>query len=426
MASVTSIAFVIWRMNWYRLFAAPIDAALKRGWKVECWHDVGTPLPMRPLDEPRVEKVPTYRSGRPVIREFRGHEELNEMIRGHKVDAVIDILAAHESNADIQPGKRSLCVCMEGDCSWSYYIRNDRNVAATDLFALTTPFWFEQALVIMREYQNTPYSLALEQSIREKVRFTGWPQIDQLALIKPSEVRMRLGIPHEQPVVVYLNWVDARSVNSRLALFSAATTKDKMRALIRYPRQFWIWYHSLLSPNLAQVVGVISRFCRHNDAFLLIKKRHRDHVWPCEQKVADREIGDESYYPHSILEVMSIASLCIGYFSFGVREAVGVGVPYLTVDVAGLADYPSWGETGVSMYRRWSGPNGFFNYPGVVWKQTGLEILRDLSRQSLSDFSLDARQRESYFRRYLGTTNEPNSKVFLDEVATLIGRYKMT
>ncbi|MFH0958055.1 MAG: hypothetical protein V1897_05050, partial [Pseudomonadota bacterium] len=126
------------------------------------------------------------------------------------------------------------------------------------------------------------------------------------------------------------------------------------------------------------------------------------------------------------LEVMSIASLCIGYFSFGVREAVGVGVPYLTLDVAGLADYPSFGETGVSMYRRWSGPNGFFNYPGVVWKQTGLEILRDLSRQSLSDFSLDARQRESYFRRYLGTPNEPNSEVFLDEVAALIGRYKVT
>jgi hypothetical protein len=37
------LAFLIYRKNYYRLLAPAVDAALARGWDVECWHDWSHP-----------------------------------------------------------------------------------------------------------------------------------------------------------------------------------------------------------------------------------------------------------------------------------------------------------------------------------------------------------------------------------------------
>ena len=43
--------------------------------------------------------------------------------------------------------------------------------------------------------------------------------------------------------------------------------------------------------------------------------------------VADRQCDDESWYPATILEALSISSLCISFYSAAVTEAVALGVP---------------------------------------------------------------------------------------------------
>jgi hypothetical protein len=288
-----------------------------------------------------------------------------------------------------------------------------------DMFALTTAYWRKQGLSLMKEIKRMPISTELEEEIRAKSVIVGWPQSDQLSLINPADVRRRLGIPEKQPVVVYLNWVDASSVNLRQALFSANSIRKKLVAITQFPFQLPSVLPHLFEPSLDQVGKAIRTFCDRNGAYLLVKCRYRDKVWPIEEQIADRVIYDESYYPHTIHEVMSIASLSMGYFSFAVRESVAARVPYLSLDVVGLADRIAFKES-QPVYRELSKPGNWFNFSGVTDIMNGQKIIHDLSHKSLSDFRIDPTAFEEYYAKYLAVPGVANSETFLDVVQNLI------
>jgi hypothetical protein len=260
----------------------------------------------------------------------------------------------------------------------------------------------------------------MEAEFRRKAIPVGWPQIDQLSLIDPNTVRSRWGIPGGQPVVVYLDWTDASHLSLRLAMFMAPPPLKMAKALVRHHKEWQSLPRLLRERNIRHVTKALRAFCDRNHAYLIVKHRHRERVLPCERQMADRVIADETYYPHTICEVMSIADLSIGYFSWGVRESVAARVPHLVFDVAGLADQPSAREKAPAFARRCSAPGGFMNYAGVVRVMDMEEIVGKLPQMSLSDFRLDERAWAEYYSKYLGIPGVANSDVFLDEVQRLI------
>jgi len=419
-----SIAFIIIRMNWYRVMAPVIDAALRRGWHVECWHDVGTPLPMRPQDFPSIESAPLFSSGSVKFREYCGAVELSGLVGEKLVDVVVNIIApvnAHKVNWPSKPA-RSIYVCLEpSPMDILYNIIEPEALRHVDMFALTTVYWREQGLFLMKEIKRMPVSTEMEEELRAKSIIVGWPQSDQLFLIDPVEVRRRLGIPEKQPVVVYLNWADSSNLNLRMAFFSANSIRKKLGAIAQFPFQLPSVLPYLLEPNLDQVGKAIRAFCDRNGAYLLVKCRHKDKTWPIEERIADRVIYDESYYPHTIHEVMSIASLSMGYFSFAVRESVAARVPYLSLDVAGYADRIVFKES-QPVYRELSQSGNLFNFSGVTYIMNGQKITHDLPNKSLSDFRMDPKAFEEYYAKYLAVPGVVNSEVFLDVVQSLIER----
>ena len=423
-----SIAFIIIRMNWYRVMAPVIDAALRRGWHVECWHDVGTPLPMRSQDFPSIESAPLFSSGSVKFREYRGAVELSGLVGEKLVDVVVNIITpvnAHKVNWPSKPA-RSLYVCLEPSPMDIFYnIIEPEVLRHVDMFALTTAYWREQGLFLMKEIKRIPVSDEMEEELRTKSVIVGWPQIDQLSLIDAVAVRRRLGIPEKQPVVVYLNWVDCSTLNLRMAFFSANSIRKKIGVVVQFISQLPRAVPYLLEPNLDQVGKAIRAFCDRNGAYLLVKCRHRDKAFPIEERIADRVIYDESYYPHTIHEVMSIASLSMGYFSFAVRESVAARVPYLSLDVAGYADRIVFKES-QPVYRELSKPDNLFNFSGVTCIMNGQEIIHDLPHKSLSDFQMNPKAFEEYYAKYLATPGVVNTEAFLDVVQSLIERKRFT
>ena len=416
-----SIAFVIVRMNWYRPFASAIDAALKRGWQVECWHDIGTPMPNRPTDFPSIDKAP-FPASKVTFLEYRGFEGLSQLMSRKLVDIVVNVVPPVGARANNWPQRphRPRYVCLDGSPAESvYYINDPEELRQTDLFAMTTPHWVDSSIQTIKDIQNIYLYNGMEAELRRKCRPVGWPSVDQRMIVDPAEVRHQWGIPERQPVVVYLNWADCRSVGLRPAMFSAASIREKVAALRRHSKEWRSIIKAWGEPGIENIMGAIRAFCDRNNAFLIVKHRHRDVLWPSEIKVADRAIVDESYYPHTIWQVMGIADLVMGYFSFALRESVASKVPYLTLDVAGFADQVYFEKQGPFL-RNLAGEKGFFNFPGVTRIMNESKILRDLPRMLLSDFRMDPKVFEEYYAKYLAVPGMANSELFLDEVQKLV------
>lgn len=416
-----SIAFVIVRTNWYRVFSSSIDAALKRGWRVECWHRVGLGDAGQPMETASIDRSP-FSSSSVIFREYRGFEGLSELMYRKTVDVVVDAGPPVGARIDNWPQKphRPLYICLEGSPMDSMYqLRDMEEIRQVDLFAMSTPYWVESSLRTVKEIRYVTLSSEVESELRKKCKPVGWPSADQRRLIDPIEVRRRWGVPEKQPVVVYLNWLDCSSVGLRAAMFSAISIREKVAALIRHSKEWRSIFKALEEPCIDDIMKAIRAFCDRNNAFLIVKHRHRDNLWPAEIKAADKVIVDESYYPHTIWQVMGIADLVMGYFSFAVRESVASKVPYLALDVAGFADQAYYEKQGPFL-RNLAGEKGFFNFPGVTRIMNDSKILRDLPHMLLSDFCMDPKAFEEYYAKYLAVPGVAYSELFLDEVQKLV------
>jgi hypothetical protein len=418
-SSGPAVAFVIFRMNCYRVMAPAIAAALRRGWRVECWHDVGTPLPGRPFDFPSIERAPRFADGAVTFHEYGGRPGLIAAMRERGVDAMVSVLPALGAHLPEypSPAERPFSVLLEpspGD--WFAQVRHPAELRQVDLYALTTAYWLEHDLGMMRDTLPFEWSAALEAEIREKTSLVGWPQADQRSLIDPVAVRRRWGLAAEQPVLVYFNWPSFGSWNLDIALFGATTAPAALRALIRHRREWRRAPTALRAVNLEETMRSLYRFAARNRALLLVKYRHRDILFRPELRHADLTIADEALYPHSINEVMSIASLSAGYFSFSVRESAAAGVPHLNLDLGGVGDTRWYGERGLPAYRRLAAPGGPWNHPGVTFDVDDTDLRSTLPEAALADFALDPLAGREYRQRFLGPSDRPNAELFLDAV----------
>src|SRR5262249_26370204 len=109
------------------------------------------------------------------------------------------------------------------------------------------------------------------------------------------------------------------------------------------------------------VVRTLREFCDANGAALVVKARGKDPVPRYLVDVAaGRVIYDENDYPATILELMSVASLCVHFFSTVAYEAAYAGVP--SVCVTADADDPDFRPA----LREWfltKAPGSSFSFP---------------------------------------------------------------
>jgi len=82
------IAFIILRKNYYRLLGPAVDEALRRGWRVECWHDWSQPKG-GPKGSEFPNLTPTMVAGVPSVHVFRGSEDLAARFREDPPDLVV-------------------------------------------------------------------------------------------------------------------------------------------------------------------------------------------------------------------------------------------------------------------------------------------------------------------------------------------------
>jgi hypothetical protein len=239
------------------------------------------------------------------------------------------------------------------------------------------------------------------QRLRARFVSVGFAEAEQLKSVDPEAVRARLGLPPGRPLVVYLPfpfqtiWREFwphRVHRHRRPL--------QLANIVLSGRWRWLPY-ALRGWNDPALVRGVRQFCDRSGAALLVKGRLKHPIPRYLARRADLTLYDERHYPATIAEVMSVASLCVHYYSFGLVEAVYAGVPSVCISPSG-EEWPKIRVQKAAVDAFAGAPDSFYNFAGVVHRLTIAEAFTRLPALTLADFRLDPARRGAFLRRFFG------------------------
>ena len=414
MNGATRVTFVVWRKNYYRVMGPVVDAALKRGWDVECWHDYSQAREgMKSSEFP--DAVPTFRWGTPKVVEYRGEGDLVALLNARPPDAVVAITP--------RPAALKTTVRWVGLHYMTNYVHPPEplGIFSSDLVAGYSRFWLERAL----EYFRATGALrdgdaTTEQEIARRFTTVGVPELDQVEAIEPQAVRERLELPAERPVVLFLPYPMMSNPRTFWLRHVYAPTSRVRRAFaVIATRRFEYWRDVLSDRNDRRLVAALRAFCDANDALLIVKSRRKEGRVPrYTRSRADLVLYDPSHYPATILELLSVASLCVHFFSSAVYESVFLGVPSLCI-APSAEDMGLW-RWSRGLYNLREGES--YNVPGASYFMPLPEAFDALPRARFKDFPMDPTSRAHFVRKFLGFDDTRSSERVLDLVGARVAQ----
>lgn len=414
------VAFIVHRLSNYRLLGAVIDCALAEGWRTECWHDYGFPStgPKHYLF-PDIAACPRFRHGRPHVRAYRGPADLVNWLEREDVDAVVSISPLQVNTAGVVPKAYPMWTCLQsGPDTFS---SDSDALEGCDLLALHSPWWLDWGISFRQAVERVTDADALRQRLEPRTRFVGFPESECLGLIDRESVRRRLGLPPGRPVVTVLPF--PQGVGRRAfwpkKVFGEPSRARRLFNIITH-REFGYlpaaWHRS----NDVDVCRALRGFCDRHDACLVVKSRAKTPIPDYLRALADACVYDEAFYPPTILDVLSVASLCVSYYSLGVLESSALGVPHLCVTYD-VEDYLGKDVTPLllTLADTFLNPNrsGVFQFGNVSRALQAHDAIALLQRSTLDDFRLETVTHNAYRSKFLGPDDGRASSRTLDAIA---------
>ncbi|MBI2173954.1 MAG: hypothetical protein HYU33_01995 [Candidatus Omnitrophica bacterium] len=419
------VAFLIVRQNFYRIFGPLIDEALRRGWFVECWHDINQPSSgFKGYLFPSPEAVPVFAHGHPVVKTYHGPATLEKELKAEDFDVVVSIFPplfylGHEPDRQGAPW-----VCMQ-DVSDIFLNGGPEGLLSCAVIAVYSDWWLNKGLHFFKERGWLLPQDSRIEAIRLRTVFTGMPELDQRQHIDPKEVRRRWGIPKGQPVVVYLPFPGAwDSFWVRYLFREPNRFRQSFRMLQhrRFDQWLWVWR----GLNEARVVRALRTFCDRNQAYLIVKSRRKTRIPKEVAAVADRCLYDESYYPATILEVLSIANVCVNFYSAAVLEAAAWSVPSLCIRLPEVEYCDGNEECRARLAHFFNDKEGeSFQFQGVSSVVGIEEMVERFPKEKLASFRIDPQAQRAYLHRFAGGGDELSSARAL-QVLERVAREKKT
>jgi hypothetical protein len=393
-------AILISRTTEYKLFAPIVEAALARGWEVQCWHNYGEARTgAKGYQFPSVDAVPVFRNGRPLVRSFQGPSELRTWLAAQEADAVI---ATGSPQAAGVPAPLPSCTAWVGlQYLFDAFIRGGPDeILACDRVALYSRWWLDWAADYFASAGLVSDRAGFVDAAVARSEFVGLPEMDAAAAVDPEEVRRRWGIPEGQPVVVLFPYPQGvgRAAFWPRQIF-AEPSRVKQLARIAAYRRFEYLPHVWHGWNDRNVLKALRQFCDRNGAYLLIKSRLKTPVPEYAKAIADKWVYDDSYYPATVLEALRIANLSVSFYSSAVFESAWLGVPHLCLTYS-LSDYVD-GDPGFFPRFYTDEEGGPFQFRGVSTAWGTPEALRRLPATALADFAMDDAARRRYVEKFL-------------------------
>lgn len=394
------VAFLIMRSPEYRVYAPVVEAALARGWEVECWHDYGQPQTgLKGYQFPSTDSVPSFKNGRPAVKSYRGKSELRTWLTEMRTDVVIAWETPDAAVGVPLPIPRPFWVGQQYSLD-SFIAYGPGSLLSCDLLTLYSRWWLDWAGRYYEAERAVADGDAYVRELERRTAFVGVPEMDAARSIDPCEVRRRWRIPAAQPVVVLFLFPQGvgRDLFWPKQICAEPSRLKQVTNIVRRGR-FDYWPHVWHGWNDLNVVKAVRRFCDRNGAYLLVKARRKTPVPDYTRALADQCIYDESFYPATVLEALSIASLSVGYYTTSVFESAALGVPHLCVTYT-ASDYN--GSDSSYFPRFYTAEEGSaFQFRGVSTAWSIPETLGRLPTRTLADFTMDPEAHARYVQTFL-------------------------
>lgn len=420
------LVFPILRMNWYRVLATTIDAALAAGHEVECWHFIGGHH--WAANRPDTDRVPRFVHGAPTLFEYDSDPAFLLLLDKQAPDAVCALCDPWSDGVCGRfqaAGQRPLWVTVATNDSFLGMTRPER-MTANSMIVLRTKHEEECILNdhtadfrdlytrmekspglhselhanMIRKRLESPWSKAMLDHFRTHAVITGYPLLDSVMDLDAAAIREKWGLPKSGPVVGCLSSPYGSVLN--LPWEKAFAAKSELRRL--YWNYRWKGLKGMVNPAVCerQVMQALKRFCNRHNAPLVVKLRHSQDATPWMRKLADRIVGEESYYPHSAVELAGIADVMFGFFTTGAPEAIAAGHPFVNLGIPGY-NREDWERT-ASMFV------GMFDHPGVAWTVEADTWIRQADSLPMNAFQLNPDEHRLYADKFCGPLDGYHAK----------------
>lgn len=243
----------------------------------------------------------------------------------------------------------------------------------------------------------------------------GSTMLDQFALVTDRAAgRRRYGLPPDRPVVLFMSLKMAVPEPWRQLVWGRGWWRWRAARARRQDRPAWAdEIKSQKGQGYPLLVESIRRFCRQNDALLVVKSRTKNADPPFLARLADVFVeNDEGVFPYNSMELMAVADLCVHFQSGAVLEAAFCDVPSLSIKVP-----PPYEPGGPAYHEIWDAdPGSLQNFEGVVWCVDVGRAAEFLRGKTLGNFQVNKEARRVYAEKYLGFDDTHSSQRVLDVI----------
>lgn len=419
-----NLGFVVVRKNHIKHYAGLIEEAVRRGWAVTllCDHSgsQADPRGRKGYEFPHLDSLPAFRHGAPAVEAVRSVAELAAAARRRSLDALFCVggrTLVPALRAALGPGRPLVAQVQSAWDSLMLHVRPD-TLDAFDVIYGFTERWIDWWVEYQVAYGLAPADerQAWQRALKEKFVPVGFAEAEQAKWLDPAGARARRGLPAGRPIVLYLpfpfqsTWHEfwpRRIHRFRRPLQLANVALSGQRQWLPYVWNNW---------NDVSLVRQVRAFCDRHGALLVVKSRLKNPIPRHLRRVADRVFYDDGDYPATILELLSLSTLCIHYYSFTLAEAAALGVPSLCISPS-ATEWPKIRvqKGAVREFRPWPAPDSFYNFPGVVFGLGLGEAFRRLPELRLSDVTLSPDRRQAFVDTFLGCHDlDIAARVFAD------------
>ncbi|MBN1456721.1 MAG: hypothetical protein JW912_02590 [Sedimentisphaerales bacterium] len=270
--------------------------------------------------------------------------------------------------------------------------------------------WWKKWLMLFDLIPEKDKDYIFEQ-IDTKAVASGLPQFDSIVNFDRHSICEKYGLPEDKKIILYLPfpWRVPFSIWSHI-IYKPQNKITKLAKLLLHgliDKIPDIW-HSQAADDL-QVAQAIRKFADRNNAFLLVKGRLKNKIPSYLSKIADKVVNDETYYPHTTIELMSIADLSLNFYSEANKESVMCGTPCVCLGPTKPEDWTCYAKRfAIEEFSPRSG--SFYNFDGVVFNESVDDFAKNFPSKTFDDYRMNIENKDKFIKKYLGYSDKKSSE----------------
>ena len=289
---------------------------------------------------------------------------------------------------------------------------------SVDKFLLFSNYWKEEFInSLLKRFGG---NLKEIQNIKEKTVLVGFPEIEQIKNFSKQDILKKFNLQTSKKIIFFDPIGTVNHVGNvffgyffklhgtflnKIKLFIIQFFYDAYHHPFKIPKILFLilklHFNKEYSFNNQSLVEDLRTYCDKNDALLVVKSREKNNDPEYIKNLTDYYSYDLEFYPFTLLELLFVSDLYIGFNSSTTMEAVASSTNAMQINVCPKEyQYTDYGG-GIYNYLdlQLSTEHSWINYPGIVSILDRKTTVKDSIDDSC--FIIDQDLQNAYIKKFL-------------------------